>query len=116
MGPPLNHIPHPVSLLLHALDPSRAEVNKCSVMHWFHIDKAARELGFCPASIPFEETVDWFRARGYGASATDTAAGQRQWWRRRSGHLDLLHSVVAAAATAILCLAIIVVLFLALPS
>ena len=94
--------PYPASppSYVHTLVP-RAEVNKCSIMHWFRIDKAVRELGFRPVSIPFEETVDWFRARGYGASATSALAG------RRGGRLDSLLKGVALAAIVLLCLAFI---------
>jgi hypothetical protein len=46
-------------------------------MHWFKIDKARRDLGYNPVNIPIEETVAWFRDRGYGSNrATAMTAGR----------------------------------------
>jgi hypothetical protein len=47
----------------------RAEVNKCSITHWFVVEKASRELGYRPLKIPIEETVAWFRERGFVSTA-----------------------------------------------
>lgn len=65
-------------------------MNKIAVTHWFRIDKAKRELGYRPQTLPFKPVVDWFLERGHG----------RQHRRGRGGQTALI--AVALALLAIL--------------
>lgn len=71
----------------------RAEVNKCSITHWFSNAKAERELGYRPRWIPFEETVAWFRDRGYSREAV--VSGRRARNRRPLRDFGMLTMLLA---------------------
>ncbi len=52
----------------------------CSgVSHYFSMDKAKRDIGYCPQQHPFEPVVQWFKDRGHAARKSSAVSRGLLW-------------------------------------